>query len=72
MTEALGYLYYIYDKFIDLVFNRLEIVANVSIGWVIISVMLFSMLIRSILNLPRGVHFDKAPNIKQKGSVKHE
>lgn len=72
MTEALGYLYYIYDKFIDLVFNRLEITENVSIGWVIISVMLFSMLIRSILNLPRGVRFTSSPKIQKKGSVNHE
>lgn len=60
MNEALTYLYYIYDKFVDLVFNRLEIANNISIGWIIISVIIFSILIRSILNLPRGMgSFDK-------------
>lgn len=55
MNEALTYLYYIYDKFVDLVFNRLEIANNISIGWIIVSVIIFSILIRSILNLPRGM-----------------
>lgn len=60
MSEALAYLYYIYDKFVDLIFNRLEISNNVSIGWIIVSVIIFSILIRSVLNLPRGMSsFDK-------------
>lgn len=60
MNEALAYLYYIYDKFVDLIFNRLEISNSVSIGWIIVSVIIFSILIRSVLNLPRGMSsFDK-------------
>lgn len=56
MTEALNYLYYIYDSFLDFVFNQMEIANNVSIGWIAIVVILFGLMIRSILNLPRGIH----------------
>lgn len=57
MSEALTYLYYIFDKFVDFVFNGMEIATNVSVGWIAISVVLFSLLIRSILNIPRGIRF---------------
>lgn len=60
MNQALTYLYYIYDKFINLVFNQLEIAQNVSVGWIIVAVIIFAMLIRNILNLPRSMgSFDK-------------
>lgn len=60
MNEALQYLYYIYDKFIVFVFDTMEISPNVSIGWIALSVMLFGLLIRSILNIPRQMgSFDK-------------
>lgn len=64
MNEALSYLYYIFDKFVDFVFNGLEIAENVSVGWIAISCILFSLIIRSILNIPRGVRF-RTLGIKQ-------
>lgn len=60
MNQALTYLYYIYDKFVNLIFNQLEIATNVSIGWILVAVIIFGMLIRNILNLPRHMgSFDK-------------
>lgn len=60
MNEALTYLYYIFDKFVNLIFNQLEIAQNVSVGWIIIVIIIFAMLIRNILNLPRSMgSFDK-------------
>lgn len=60
MTEALGYMYYTFDKFVDLVFNTMVIVPGVTFGWVVISIMLFAMLIKNILNVPRSMgSFDK-------------
>lgn len=56
MSEALNYLYYIYDSFIDFVFNTMTISDNVSVGWIAIVVILFGIMIRSILNLPRGIN----------------
>lgn len=57
MSEALTYLYQIYSAFITLVFDTFELFANVTIGWVLVVIMLFGLMIGSILNLPRGVSF---------------
>lgn len=60
MTTALTYIYYMFDSFISCIFNDLEIAENVTIGWVLVAVIIFSLLIRNILNLPRGMgSFDK-------------
>lgn len=60
MSEALTYMYYTFDKFVDFVFNSMIIVPGVTFGWVVISIVLFSLLIRNILNLPRSMgSFDK-------------
>lgn len=53
MSEALGYLYEIYQSFLDLVFNRFELFPNVTIGWVGVVIVVMSMLIVSILNIPK-------------------
>lgn len=55
MNEALSYLYYIFSKFNNFVFNDAVIVSGVSVGWVAVSVIVFSMLISSILNLPHSI-----------------
>lgn len=59
MNQALTYLYYIFDSFIDLVFNRMEIASNVTIGWIMISITLFALIIRSVLNLPKGMTINR-------------
>lgn len=55
MTEALQYIYYIFDKLLDWLFNSAEFFPNVTIGWVIITIILFGMVIKSIINIPRSV-----------------
>lgn len=62
MSDALTYLYYIFDKFVVFVFNTMEVSSGVTYGWIIISIFIFSILIRSILNLPKGVHFYRKGN----------
>lgn len=60
MADALSYIYYTFDKFVTFVFSQMIIVDGVTFGWVCISLLLFSMLIRSILNMPRSMgSFDK-------------
>lgn len=54
MSEALGYIYYILDSMLNWLFEDAELFPNVTIGWVVITIILFSMVIRSILNIPRG------------------
>ena len=55
MTDALNYLYYLFDSLISWIFNDAEFFPNVTIGWVIITCILFGMVIKSILNIPRGI-----------------
>ncbi len=57
MAQALNYIYQIYAKFLDLVFNQFQMFNGVTIGWVMVSTIVFGLLINSILNLPKGVHF---------------
>lgn len=55
MDQALEYLYYIFAKFNNFIFNQAEIVPTVTVGWVAVAVIVFSMLISSILNLPHSI-----------------
>lgn len=54
MSDALTFLYYIYDKFINLVFNQMEFFTNVTFGWVLVGCLIFGVLIKSLLALPRS------------------
>lgn len=53
MSDALTYLYLIYQSFLDLIFNQFELFPNVTIGWVGVVIIVMSMIIVSILNIPR-------------------
>lgn len=55
MTDALTIIYYIFDKFIDLIFNGLQIANNVSIGWVLVVITIFAILIKNVINLPKSM-----------------
>lgn len=52
MGEAVTLLFQIYSKFIEFVFDKLEILDGVTIGWVLVSILIFSVLIRSIMAIP--------------------
>lgn len=54
MSEALELLYQIYFAFIDWVFNDANFVPGVSIGWVAVTVFIFSVMIHSIINIARS------------------
>lgn len=54
MNEALEILYQIYFAFIDWIFNTANIVPGVSIGWIGITVFIFSVMINSIINIARA------------------
>lgn len=53
MSQALTYLYEIYTEFLDLVFNEFELFENVTIGWIGIVIIVMSMIMISILNIPK-------------------
>lgn len=52
MGEAVTLLFEIYSKFIEFIFDKLEILDGVTIGWIFVSILVFSVLIRSIMAIP--------------------
>ena len=52
MSDALSIIYQIYDRFVNLIFNQLEVAPNVTIGWIAVVCVVFSILFRNILALP--------------------
>lgn len=54
MSDALEILYDIYFAFVDWIFNSAYFVPGVSIGWVAVTVFIFSVLIHSIINIARS------------------
>ena len=55
MTEALAYIYYIFNKFINWIYNDANLFPGVSLGWIISDGVIFAMLIRSLLNIPESI-----------------
>lgn len=54
MLEALEIIYQIYFAFIDWVFNRANFLPGISIGWVAVTVFVFSILINNILHVAKA------------------
>ena len=52
MNDAITLFFQIYSKFIQLVFEDLDIGGGVTIGWVIVVCFVFYIVIRNILALP--------------------
>lgn len=57
MSDAILFVFDIFYRLIDLLFNQIKIVDGVYLGWVILAISLFIMIIRSVLNVPNGVSF---------------
>lgn len=54
MSNAIDIFYYIFTQFINFFFNS-YILEGVSLGWVVITCIIFGILIRSVLNIPHGL-----------------
>ena len=54
MQDAITLFYQIIKILVSWVFDA-EIVSGVSIGWVYVSIIVFSLLIRNILNVPKAI-----------------
>lgn len=55
MSQAINVIFYIFNKVLDLLFNQVEIIEGVYLGWVLITIIVFGILISSILNVPNGI-----------------
>lgn len=53
MSQAINVVFYIFNKFINLLFNEIQILEGVYLGWVIIVVILFGIIFNSLLNIPK-------------------
>lgn len=54
MNDALSLINYVFTKFLDLLFNRLEISSNVTIGWILVVIVIFGIMISNILSVARS------------------
>ena len=64
MENAIEVFYYIFTKVYDLLFNSIQIAEGVTFGWVLITVIVFAVLFRAILNIPRISRSDHSGNGK--------
>lgn len=68
MSDAVNIVLYIFNKFIDFLFNQAYILQGVSIGWILVICSIFTILITAILNRPVGLI---KTNERIKGSEKN-
>lgn len=54
MTDALNIIYYIFNKFITLLFDDFTMFNNVSIGWVMVVVVILSIMFSNILSIAKS------------------
>lgn len=52
MVDAINLLFQIYLKFVDFIFDKAEILNGVTLGWIVLSVLIFGVLIRSLMAVP--------------------
>lgn len=52
MNEAFELLFQIYSRFIDFVFEKAVLINGASLGWIVVSVFIFAVLIRSLMAVP--------------------
>lgn len=55
MNDAVTVFFYVFNKIYNFLFNEAFIEENVSIGWIFVTVVIFGLIIRTVLNLPSGV-----------------
>ena len=53
MSDAINIVFYIFNKFINLLFNEIQILDGVYLGWVILVVIIFGIIFNSLLNIPK-------------------
>lgn len=66
MSEAINIVFYIFNKFINLLFNEIQILEGVYLGWVIIVVIIFGIIFNSLLNIPKLGIMDTSKERKTK------
>ena len=57
MNDAITVFFYVFNKIYNFLFNEALIEPGVSVGWIFVTVVIFGILIRTILNVPTGLHY---------------
>lgn len=55
MAQGIEVVYTIIQRLINLLFNEIYILNGVSLGWIVTTILIFSILFNSILNIPQGL-----------------
>ncbi len=63
MSDAINYIYLVFNSFINFIFNEMVIIGNVYFGWVILSLIVLGILVRNLLALPNK---SQSINVKSK------
>lgn len=58
MNEALNYLWYIGENFIEWILESAQIIDGVTIGYILIATIIMGMLIGTLTSLPNNLHFN--------------
>ena len=51
MNDGITLVYYIFNHIIDVLFNKMEIVSGVTVGWILVSLMIMSIISHALLNI---------------------
>lgn len=62
MSDALTIIYYIFNKFLILLFDTFEIATNVTIGWVMVAIVIIAIMISNILSVAKASQSHKVDN----------
>lgn len=72
MNSSEDLLFYIFGKIYNIIFT-VEIAHDVKIGWVLITIALFIIIIKSVMNVPRGnIHNDPETQFEFTGAPKKD
>ena len=69
MNQAINIVFYIFNKIINLLFNEIQIIEGVYLGWVILVILIFGIIFNSLLNIPK---FGIMNPGKERNDNKHE
>lgn len=69
MSQAIEFVYYIYQSMLDFLFNDAVIVQGVTLGWIMISVIVFGILVSSFIVVPKGAFNSSVKAVRE--SEKH-
>lgn len=69
MSDGIVLVRYIFNSFIDLLFNKMVIVDGVTVGWVLVALMIMSILTSALLNVVSIKSINAIDNARRKEKI---